>query len=98
MDREETGDEETTVHVEAWMEDDRVLICFYVDPEDLGGTSDDDSESPIIIDTYVGEPLGQSLPVIGMRHGWYCQGDTECGCRMCSILGVVCVAVGGTYV
>jgi len=37
MDREETGDEETTVHVEAWMEDDRVLICFYVDPEDLGG-------------------------------------------------------------
>jgi len=62
MDREETGDEETTVHVEAWMEDDRVLICFYVDPEDLGGTSDDDSESPIIIDTYVGEPLGTVPP------------------------------------
>ena len=62
MDREETGDEETAVHVEAWMEDDRVLICFYVDPEDLEGTSDDDNESPIIIDTYFGEPLGTVPP------------------------------------
>jgi len=62
MDREETGDEETTVHVEAWMEDDRVLIYLYVDPEDLEGTSDDDSERPIIIDTYVGEPRGTVPP------------------------------------
>jgi hypothetical protein len=37
MDRVETGDEGTPVHVEAWMEDERVRICFYVDPEDLGG-------------------------------------------------------------
>lgn len=37
MDMEETGDEGTTVHVEVWMLDERVLICFYVDLGDLEG-------------------------------------------------------------
>lgn len=72
------GDEETTIHVEVWMLDERVLICLYVDPEDLGGTSDDDRESPIIIDPYLESPWVRFPPVIGMKPGWYCQADVLC--------------------
>ena len=63
MDREETGNEEGTVHVEAWMDDERLLVPFYVDPEDWGVASGGDSECPIIIEPYVGELRG-SAPLV----------------------------------
>ena len=37
MDREEMRGEETIVHVKAWMNDERVLVCFFVDPRGLEG-------------------------------------------------------------